>query len=436
MPIIETINLSSLNKVLLPRSSTYGKYAPQRQPIPNIFGKLFDSNTPSKGVVVAGGYATYLATGFSAGKPLYMDDETEPIAKDDFDIDIFPYGLDEFEATHILATFSKDCRVTRKNQVFEWTKNSLKFQFIMNSYANIDAIFDSFDLSCCQVAFDKNNMYFSAEGKQAIDSGIININWNKRSSKNQQIFDNRLAKYINRGFGVSGCNISITDSKITISSNTGYEIIIEAAITSSFDGNNYKITAGQINHTNSGDKTRVKNYYQVFKSSYSEETLQNMFDTFYAYDFIDELKEIVTVDKTNMSQILTIIQRYTQPSEEHLEENITTFYAECVESQNLIELTYEDFCKYYISKYNFSILPSPTMFYDMLNKVKISYNRKADEKTVTSKSDEEDIEAPNSDCESDSDCDTVSPKFIRQIAKTLKKAYKVKNVKRRCKAKK
>ncbi|EFA81102.1 hypothetical protein PPL_05938 [Heterostelium album PN500] len=125
----------------------------------------------------------------------------------DSDIDIFLYDLTEAEATDRLVKLyhyfkakspSMDVIRTKYAVTFVNPKPSRNIQVVLRIYRSPAEVLMGFDIDCCSIGFDGQNVYALPRARRAIVNGINCISMTRRSLT----YESRLFKYAKRGFGI------------------------------------------------------------------------------------------------------------------------------------------------------------------------------------------------------------------------------------------
>ena len=174
------------------------------------FEKNFDIETSNlflcmdwSNMVIAGGAVLALLT-------------KEEIGKQDFsDFDIFLYGLtDRGYNRKVIEIYNALHQVYGKTILTVRTRRAITFvcgngirhiQVIIKDHNNIHDIIDSFDVDCCCVAYDGNNIHYVERFRDALTSGVNRLRFNLCSNS----YEYRLSKYGRRGYMVYVDNLDI-----------------------------------------------------------------------------------------------------------------------------------------------------------------------------------------------------------------------------------
>lgn len=157
----------------------------------------FLKNLDFKGLLVAGGCISNALRGYLT---------------DNFDIDIFIYGISKEEAyeklINIIRSFNPKYLIFNDNYV-ECSIHNVKIQFITTIKKNINEILYSFDLGSSAVGFDGEKLYFSEMGKFAYEYGCNIVSSRHMSSS----YEYRLMKYLDRNMYIILPDLDMTKVK-------------------------------------------------------------------------------------------------------------------------------------------------------------------------------------------------------------------------------
>lgn len=158
-------------------------------------------------VVVAGGSILTMLTAEKLGDANKMQqwfDKTDNFG----DIDIFLYGLSDRQATKKLYDIYDNIKKIMKTEVYcVRGPRAITFvskypyrhiQVILKNFSSVAEILNSFDVDCCCVAYDGNNVWTNERAMRAINQKINVVDLTKSSAS----YEYRLAKYGRRGFKV------------------------------------------------------------------------------------------------------------------------------------------------------------------------------------------------------------------------------------------
>ncbi|EGG20107.1 poly(ADP-ribosyl)transferase [Cavenderia fasciculata] len=156
----------------------------------NAFDSTFDWNN----LVVAGGAILGCTLSNSQGF-------------DSSDIDIFLYGLTEQESTEKLRSLHEYFKRKFPKMGVVRTKFAVTFlneypnrniQVVLRLYQSPAQVLMGFDIDCCSVGYDGQNVYSLPRTRRAIVNGYNVVSMNRRSFT----YETRLFKYAKRGFAV------------------------------------------------------------------------------------------------------------------------------------------------------------------------------------------------------------------------------------------
>lgn len=122
----------------------------------------------------------------------------------DTDVDIFLYDLTESQATEKISSLVKSIvgedrvDIIRTQDTITFIVNDMKYQIILRLYDSINDVLDSFDLDCCAVGYDGEQIVWTRRSITSINNRTINVD----TSRFTESFNLRLLKYFNRGFDI------------------------------------------------------------------------------------------------------------------------------------------------------------------------------------------------------------------------------------------
>ncbi len=140
------------------------------------------------------------------------------------DIDVFFVGCDEENANNLIDIFiinnqrniRKITRSTNCVSVFmSHNYNIIEVQFILRLYRSYSEVLHGFDVDCCCVGYDGNDIYMTERALYAISNRTNTVNFDLLSPS----YEYRLVKYAHRGFVVRVTNLdkfNIFDENVEI----------------------------------------------------------------------------------------------------------------------------------------------------------------------------------------------------------------------------
>ncbi len=162
-----------------------------------ILDELFEGKY-NKNIFVAGGYVYNLMMGISIFNS---------------DIDIFLHSCDPDKAEEIIneiyrlvSEFHKVFVVSRTKNAITFKTNS-EFQVILRLYKSPSEILHGFDVDCCCVGYDGEDLWMTKRAYYAFTHSYNTVNFDRLSPT----YENRLVKYGKRGMSILVPNIKINN---------------------------------------------------------------------------------------------------------------------------------------------------------------------------------------------------------------------------------
>jgi hypothetical protein len=128
------------------------------------------------------------------------------------DVDVFIYGISEQDMwakvneivdklfiQHVNAKISQYIKKGLLVILVSTSEITLEYQIILNTYTDIYDILSKFDLPCCCIAYDGQNVYMTKAGaySHTTQTNVVNIGYVSNT------YESRLEKYFDRGFGIA-----------------------------------------------------------------------------------------------------------------------------------------------------------------------------------------------------------------------------------------
>ncbi len=233
----------------------------------------------------------------------------EELEKNNYDIDVFIYGVSEVKAKKIINNIYDSFKDIITTSKCIKTKNTITIinvmpyrhiQFVLNIFQNVGNILHNFDLQSSKVLFDGENVYTTIDGHFAL-SQYTNI-------YNNNLFDNsafvsRLYKYNNRGYQVCIPNFD----KNKVSNNVYKSSDFNTNVTNVTNGDN--TNGDNINNTNDTNNNSIKKllHFDKFGKNYSninENNILYLNDTNYIRKNLTSYSSVLFMRNTDINKII------------------------------------------------------------------------------------------------------------------------------------
>jgi len=117
------------------------------------------------------------------------------------DIDLFLYGTDVTQATETIFELVKTFgmrSITRTANAFTLNVDQKEYQVILRLYRTPSEVLHGFDVDCCSVGYDGENLWITQRAYYALSHGYNTVNFNRLSAS----YEYRLVKYGLRGIAI------------------------------------------------------------------------------------------------------------------------------------------------------------------------------------------------------------------------------------------
>ncbi|KYQ93264.1 hypothetical protein DLAC_05920 [Tieghemostelium lacteum] len=166
-------------------------------------------------------WSNILAAGGSILGCLLSVDKGFDIGYETSDIDLFMVNISKEDATKKLREILAFFKEKSPNHTMIRTKNCCSFileppfrtvQVVLKIFKSAKEVLDGFDVDCCSVGFDSQDVFAINRSRRSIIDGINTIDIDNRSNT----YETRLFKYARRGFAVEIPNLANRDIPATI----------------------------------------------------------------------------------------------------------------------------------------------------------------------------------------------------------------------------